>query len=243
MVHDWLVFLASQLNGTQLQSRYWKENTVVLAFRIWCHPKQQFFFCNATLVAQLWIWSLQGGWECIFLICDAVLLLVLVWFRSKPTMQVTRKCVTQLEPVPQTAVKYRPWRRVVSCIFSLKASCVKWALWVGRLLVVCLYRTPWRVQTECLDHADLLQHVWRPKLLVSSLSLSVLLNSAGMLLLLARPSTGSIELFQVYEALLQKLFTCVLTTHTSLMVCTSPWSVYLALCDFNPSLYFLPGHL
>ncbi len=119
------------------------------------------------------------------------------------------------KPVPQIAVKYRPWRRVVSCIFSLKASCVKWALWVGRLLVVCLYRTPWRVQTECLDHADLLQHVWRPKLLVSSLSLSVLLNSAGMLLLLARPSTGSIELFQVY-------FMCPHYTHTSLMVCTSP---------------------
>lgn len=148
------------------------------------------------------------------------------------------------KPVPQIAAKYRPWRRVVSC--RLKASCVKWALWVcwvGRLLVVCLYRTPWRVQTKRLDHADLLQHVWRPKLLVSSLSLSVLLNSAGMLLLLARPSTGSIELFQVYEALLQKLFTGVLTTHTSLMVWTSPWSVYVVLCDFNASLYFLTGHL
>lgn len=79
--------------------------------------------------------------------------------------------------------------------------------------------------------------------MVSSLSLSVLLNSAGMLLLLARPSTGSIELFQVYEAPLQKLFTGVLTTHASLMVWTSPWSVYVVLCDFNASLYFLPGQL
>lgn len=32
-----------------------------------------------------------------------------------------------------------------------------------RLLVVCLYRTPWRVQTERLDHAGLLQHDWRPE--------------------------------------------------------------------------------
>lgn len=58
------------------------------------------------------------------------------------------------KPVPQIAVKYRPWRRVVSR--RLKASCVKlafWVCWVGRLLVVCLYRTPWRVQTERLDHA------------------------------------------------------------------------------------------
>lgn len=52
------------------------------------------------------------------------------------------------------------------------------------------------------------------KLLVSSLSLAVLLNSAGMLLMLARPSTDSIELLQVYEAHLQKhRFTGVHTTH------------------------------
>jgi hypothetical protein len=49
---------------------------------------------------------------------------------------------------------------------------------------------------------------------VSSLSLAVLLNSAGMLLMLARPSTDSIELLRVYEAPLQKhRFTGVLSTH------------------------------